>query len=1030
MIIGLVEVHLHDEHGNLLNVARGHNIMFDNVRVNMLLNPCIIDGNASSYVMYFSEYWERAVGIGVASYYYWDSSPLTHYTTASITMGTPEVLDRHSLQPQDVLTQLYQFTSASVLPGATARTLRVVGLRTGSTYCTAITLNTPIDHGVSTYVTGYYKLILGVGEESYLYGNVYNWISRTWYTPGSHFYKKGFIFLGDVSNFNRNTTETITSLTARTQSAYNSLPINTGLTTASIFGSKMKDNNPSVALFAKDTETLPAVSKSRTFLHPAGSTYFYGYIYETEPLTEGSIRIDDISDYIYSWAECINITKSGAIGESEYYVTLYPLPLTDNTKFLERLLTLFYASYPGGMRSYYQWNAYFSENRVWGAYYRPLYLEDSSLSYYSSVTRPTTISIWYKGLYRTYDLGTDQLVQDMGIISNSGELFYVKTSSLNILRKYDFEQLYVDGYAEESSSLSTSTEILSCQMDEADGKVVAQALNLGSELVVNGTFDTDTNGWTAEPLVTLSVVSQQLNMAMGGTHVGPNGCYQDVATVVGQRYRFSIDYISGSSSYWQYWRIDLGSTTSFITMIDPTNDKTTVPFSRYSAYFTATSTTTRIRICATYSGTAYNLRFDNISLREVAGKIVKFDTNDISTYTEYDISHPNFSALATDSLLFTVTSGFTPYTSRWYWRVSNKKMVWVGSASKKRLHYWDGDNAVETFTIPTTGTVVDVCVTDDFKKVCYAVQNGTSVSWLVLSLEDGTRWAQLFTITRTVIAGGSSTIPLICAGCFVEGNWMYQLSGSNSWGYRTNLITYTSESWPTYVGYTGASWNCRTISLPNRSPVQGSLVYNMWSYYSTNSICYNWFLLDVSPLNFGWDGTNWIHNHASNKITHRAAEDLPFYGSIGFGVETEPDPGPPTENYISGEYFSFSVNPSGYIFDNTMTYTGTSWVYTGAMQEETETFTLLYNDPLVPANITITLGKANHPDWLCLESSPEFITATIDGSPCYLLPSSTSYLSYYGEFRIQSATAGTLTFHQSCYLHSVTVKYYWIRRDV
>ena len=51
MILGLLEVQLHDEQGNLLDTARGHNIIFDNARVNVLLNPCAIDQPAP-FTMY------------------------------------------------------------------------------------------------------------------------------------------------------------------------------------------------------------------------------------------------------------------------------------------------------------------------------------------------------------------------------------------------------------------------------------------------------------------------------------------------------------------------------------------------------------------------------------------------------------------------------------------------------------------------------------------------------------------------------------------------------------------------------------------------------------------------------------------------------------------------------------------------------------------------------------------------------------------------------------------------------------------
>jgi hypothetical protein len=868
VIIGLVELVHTDLVGNILAVSKGHNIMFDNARISMLFNPSIV-GNVSDFGMYFSDFKERVT----LSYSYWDSSVLTRYATSSITLAS-EVLDRSTLQNQDVLTYLYTLTSSPTLPG-TARTLRVVGLylQDPFTYCTAVTLNNPIDHGVSTYVTGYYKLIMGVNEESDLFGNIEDWINRTWYTVGAYEYKKGYNFPSNT-NINLITSETKASLTSRdTQSVYDTISINTDFINARLIGTKIKDGNPSVAFLNKGTSPDP--QKSRTFLHAAGAADFYANLQANIPTTVGKIGITNIDQFIFPSVDCVNITKSGQTGTSEYNVTMYPHALTDNGPFPHRLLTVFRQTVTNntGQISYYTVSFYTSENRKWAVYYYQNYQGNSGNTSFTTV-KGTSLGVWYKGLVRSYPLNGNYPVQDNSVISNNGVLFYAFLSDQSTLRRYDMEKIYTFGYAEETSSLPSGTQILGYQIDETDQKVVVIGLSSG------------------------------------------------------------------------------------------------------------------------------------------AGKIFKFDIDDTSSYMEYNILSPNFTHLTPDSLLVNASS------SRWYWRASRGKMVWLGqNTSAKTLHYWDGVNDIGTLTETTTGAVIDVCVTEDFKKISYAVQNGASCTWFVRSLEDGSRWALLYSVTRTITSGNG--------GCYVDGNWMYQLN-VNNWGYRTNLITFVTESFPTYNSTSYTTFG-RPSVLPNRSIIPGALAYNIWNYGSSDSWTYNtysYLLLDVSPLTFGWDGTQWVHNHAGAKVTHTDEQSLPLYGSLTWEA-------PGTENHVSGEYFSFGVNPSGYVFDNSMAYTISPWVYAGIPEYREEDHFLQYPDPLHPSNITITLNMASHPDFLSVETSSIYTKVIFtdigdyEGKPL----STATNLSYIGEYYI-NGSSGQITFHRSCNLHSVTVKYYWVKRAV
>lgn len=1155
MIIGLLELHHHDENGNLLSISKGHNIIFDTARVPVLFNPCIID-SVSSFVMYFSEFQET-----LTSYYnYWDSSLISSYATSTITLSATDDLSTY--------TKMYSFTGVPTLPGSTARTLRVVGLRIpSSTICTAITLTTPIDHGISTYVTGYYKLIMGVEADSNLFGNIYNWRSRVWSTFVHYIYKKDFypsdfVTSSSYSLFNYIGNETIASLTARTQSVYNSFAINSTLTTPILFGSKLKDRDSSVALMHNGGQP----TRSRVFIHAAGATDLYGNIGATQPTSEGSITIGATSNTSeYSSAVCLKFKDTGEVGVAQYRTIIYPL-ISNDTNLPTSKFTDIHRSYytklgNNNMREYLIFNSYFSDNRKWGVlHYTHIY--DYYSASFSDFYKLDTLSVWYKGLYWTYSSGVP-CFQNNGVITSSGVLFYAQDATPTILRRYDVEKRYEVDYAEETQTISGY--IQGYQIDESTNELIVVTHEEGPELVTNGTFDTDASGWTAE---TSSTIASSGGVGVYTAGAAGAGFYQVISTslLVDYYYQFKIDYLynpTGSQTYinslmlgfygpettrfstikiyvkgngvytdgrfyiydssgnYIYWNFEFTTTwteltfninsisgssgtmnwkninryrfgltssgetvnvdnirfydnygTLFLTNtcesitnwsstrgtlnIDSTThvegsyslklvttsadgyaiytmsnqDWGPVPYystslsggsklnyKTYRGYFTPLASTTKLKVWSTIGGTSFNL--DNISLKRIEnGRIYKFDCDDITTFMEYNHSNSNFSSLAEDSMLVPADP------SRWYWRVGQGKMVWVGKlSSSKIIHYWNGSDTVETYTETTAGTIIDLCVTDDWSKICYAIQSGTICTWFVRSLVDGSRWSQLFSWSSTITGNG---------GCYVDLNWMFILSGTYSWGYRVNLLTYAIESWPCYSYdpfYTNTAQE-RGIETPNRSIIPGSVMYNFRSigqiyYADTTYPTYAYLILNLVPIDYGWDGTQWIHNHTGNKLTHYDAQDLPLFDSVAFGDGSSGS----MENYVVDEYVTYVVNPSGYVFDNSMTYTLNSWIYAGNPQYEEETFSLEWADPLTPANITITLSKVVHPDWLCFETDPDYVTVTFDTGLKGIQLNNSYTMSYFGEFYIDSATAGTITFYKDCNGHSITVKYYWIRRE-
>jgi len=124
------------------------------------------------------------------------------------------------------------------------------------------------------------------------------------------------------------------------------------------------------------------------------------------------------------------------------------------------------------------------------------------------------------------------------------------------------------------------------------------------ELVTNGTFDTDTSGWTAGPDTTISVVSNRLRVTNLGTAYGY--AYQAFPTVVGATYTVTVD-ITFNSGFARLNIANSHSQTSFAN-IDVNAS------GRYTHTFVATATTTYVNVGNRNDADIYN-DFDNISVK-------------------------------------------------------------------------------------------------------------------------------------------------------------------------------------------------------------------------------------------------------------------------------------------------------------------------------------------------------------------------------------------------------------------------------
>jgi hypothetical protein len=124
---------------------------------------------------------------------------------------------------------------------------------------------------------------------------------------------------------------------------------------------------------------------------------------------------------------------------------------------------------------------------------------------------------------------------------------------------------------------------------------------VGTELVTNGTFDSDTSGWTTGGTGVLSYSSGQMSVSSGTSDNG--AAAQTISTVIGKTYVFEVTK-SGDAGY-----IGVGS---FLGDLSLGNSGTnTDAINRL--VFKATSTTTYIRLVCRNAGNT--TLFDNVSVR-------------------------------------------------------------------------------------------------------------------------------------------------------------------------------------------------------------------------------------------------------------------------------------------------------------------------------------------------------------------------------------------------------------------------------
>ena len=213
---------------------------------------------------------------------------------------------------------------------------------------------------------------------------------------------------------------------------------------------------------------------------------------------------------------------------------------------------------------------------------------------------------------------------------------------------------------------------------------------LGSELVVNGSFDTNTNNWTAYSGATLSVSNKRLSVS-GSTNAS---AYQAISVESGSTYSIGVD-------------IDIGNVAGLRLGIEYTlgaRDGTETPTNQGGDFrfnFTSSITgTVYVRCFLQGPGTAY---FDNISVKKIitqgndwtpnnlaaTDQVLDSPTNNFCTWNPLDkgdllgLSEGSTEAAYTSGLWAAGKSTVGVTSGKWYWEVvkttANYSMIGIGT---------------------------------------------------------------------------------------------------------------------------------------------------------------------------------------------------------------------------------------------------------------------------------------------------------------------------------------------------------------
>ena len=131
----------------------------------------------------------------------------------------------------------------------------------------------------------------------------------------------------------------------------------------------------------------------------------------------------------------------------------------------------------------------------------------------------------------------------------------------------------------------------------------------GDELVTNGTFDNNIDGWTAYNAV-ISYDNGKIKVDDSANAGGDSQAYQDITTVAGKTYKLTFDKISTTSVFW----FAVGASPAYESIYYSGSLGTQT--GQQVLFFKATSALTRIALISSSTGITV---YDNCSVKELTG---------------------------------------------------------------------------------------------------------------------------------------------------------------------------------------------------------------------------------------------------------------------------------------------------------------------------------------------------------------------------------------------------------------------------
>ena len=172
----------------------------------------------------------------------------------------------------------------------------------------------------------------------------------------------------------------------------------------------------------------------------------------------------------------------------------------------------------------------------------------------------------------------------------------------------------------------------------------SKGLVLGPELVTNGNFGANIDGWSSVNNAVISWKSEKLQISGDGTTAYPYAVQTISGLTIGKSYRFYgvANKVSGADSQ---ALVQIGAAVSGTAIV--TNGEMT-------AIWLATTTSVQVRLMLLGATSTYN--FDNISVRELPGNLATSSSTARPTLTRRVNQFVNSEALATQSVTTRATT--------------------------------------------------------------------------------------------------------------------------------------------------------------------------------------------------------------------------------------------------------------------------------------------------------------------------------------------------------------------------------------